>query len=191
MTLGTPPERLPFTGDDEADRLLASEPMALFIGFVLDQQITVQKAFSGPLELQRRIGTLDAATIAAMPPERFEEVFRQRPPLHRFPRNMASRTQAFCAALVDRYDGDPTRIWTEALDARDLRRRLLELPGIGEMKADSIVAILGKRFGIKPAGWEEVAPTHPTLGDVDSADALALYQEDKRARKAQLRGEGA
>jgi uncharacterized HhH-GPD family protein len=189
MDPAAPPERLPFTGDPEADALLATEPMALLIGFVLDQQVSVQKAFSGPLELRRRIGSLDPEHIGRMDPAELDEAFRRRPALHRFPGNMARRTQELCRVLAERYGGDPGRVWREAVDARDLRRRLLELPGIGEMKADTLLDILGKRFGIKPAGWEEVAPRWPTLGDVDSPSALAAYQEDKRARKARMRAE--
>jgi len=178
---------LPFTGDPEADRFLAEEPLALLIGFALDQQITVQKAFSGPLEIRRRTGTFDASTIAAMDPEAFADVFRQRPAIHRFPASMAVKVQALCAAIAADYGDDAARMWTGARDARDLERRLLALPGIGPMKAKSILAVLGKRFGIKPDGWDEVAPTHPTLGDVDSAEALARYQAGKRAHKAALK----
>ena len=183
------PSRLHFTGNDEADALLAEEPLALLIGFVLDQQVSVQKAFSGPLELKRRIGTLDAAAIAGMDPGDLDRAFRERPALHRFPGTMAMRTQELCAAIASDYDGDAARVWTEATDARDLQQRLLDLPGIGPMKARSLIAILGKRFGIKPPGWEEVAPTHPTLGDVDSAEALEAYQAKKRAYKAAMRAE--
>jgi uncharacterized HhH-GPD family protein len=181
------PERLPFTGDPEADTLLATNPLALLIGFTLDQQVTVQKAFSGPLELRRRIGHLDAARIASMDPAELVEVFRQRPALHRFPGSMAARVQAICAAIASDYGGDASRVWTEAKDGADLERRLLALPGVGAMKAKSLIAILGKRFGIKPPGWEDVAPRHPTLGDVDSAEALAQYQAGKRAQKAAAR----
>ena len=183
------PSRLHFTGNDEADALLAEEPLALLIGFVLDQQVSVQKAFSGPLELKRRIGTLDAAAIAGMDPGDLDRAFRERPALHRFPGTMAMRTQDLCAAIVSDYDGDAARVWTEATDGRDLQQRLLDLPGIGPMKARSLIAILGKRFGIKPPGWEEVAPTHPTLGDVDSVEALEAYQAKKRAYKAAMRAE--
>jgi uncharacterized HhH-GPD family protein len=186
----TPPESLPYTGDPEADALLASEPMALLIGFVLDQQVSVQKAFSGPLELRRRIGTLDAATIAAMDPADLEAAFRERPALHRFPGNMAKRTQAFCSAITVTYGGDPSRIWNEATDGRDLERRLLALPGVGEMKAKALLAILGRRFGVQLEGLDAVMPHYPTLADVDSADALAAYQEKKRAYKARLKVEG-
>ena len=141
-------DRLHFTGDDEADRLLASDPLALLIGFALDQQVTVQKAFSGPAELRRRIGHLDAARIAAMDPEELATAFRQRPALHRFPGAMAGRVQALCAYLVADYGGDASRVWTDARDGRDLQARLLALPSIGDMKARSLIAILGKRFGI-------------------------------------------
>jgi len=181
------PDRLHFTESDEANALIAQDPMALLIGFALDQQVTVQKAFSGPLELQRRIGTLDTATIAGMDPEALATVFRTPPALHRFPGNMAGRVQDLCRAIAERYDGDASRIWDEAADAKDLHRRLIALPGIGEMKAGTIVALLGNRYGIKPAGWEEVRPKTPTLGDVDSAEALAEYQAGKRARKAEAR----
>jgi len=185
------PARLHFTGNDEADALLAEEPLALLIGFVLDQQVPVQKAFSGPLELKRRIGNLDASAIAGMDPGELDRAFRERPALHRFPGTMAMRTQELCAAIATDYDGDAARVWTEASDGRDLQQRLLDLPGIGPMKARSLIAILGKRFGIKPPGWEDVAPSHPTLGDVDSIEALLDYQAKKRAHKAAMRAAGA
>src|SRR5918911_799029 len=178
MRMGTTTtvDSLPFTGDPEADALLASEPLALLIGFTLDQQVTVQKAFSGPLELRRRLGHLDAARIAAMDPADLAEVFRRRPALHRFPGAMAARVQAICAAVASDYGGDASRIWSEAKDGRDLEKRLLALPGVGAMKAKSLIAVLGKRFGIKPPGWDDVAPRHPTLGDVESEEDLARYQ---------------
>jgi uncharacterized HhH-GPD family protein len=182
---------LPWTGDDEADRLLETDPLALLIGFVLDQQVTLQKAFSGPLELKRRIATLDAAAIAAMDTAELENVFARRPALHRFPGNMARRTQALCEAIVRDYGGDASRVWREGKDGRDLERRLLALPGIGEMKAKTILAVLGKRFGVRPPGWEDVAPRHPSLGDVDSPETLASYQAGKRAHKAELRAKAA
>lgn len=182
-------DRLPFTGDEEADRLLVAEPLALLIGFALDQQVSLQKAFSGPLELKRRIGHLDAGRIAAMDPDELDEVFRRRPALHRFPGAMAAKVQALCAAIARDYGGDAARIWREARDGHDLEQRLLALPGYGPMKVGSVIAILGKRLRVAPPGWEEVAPGHPTLGDVDSAEALARYQEGKRAHKAMLRAE--
>jgi uncharacterized HhH-GPD family protein len=190
MRLPVPPDHLPFTGDPEADRLLATDPLALLIGFALDQQVTVQKAFSGPLELRRRVGTLDARALATMDYASFEAAFRTPPALHRFPGNMAKRVRDLVGVVADRYGGDASRVWTEAADAHDLHRRLIALPGIGEMKAGTLVSLLGKRYGIKPEGWDEVVPDHPTLGDVDSAEALAEYQAGKRARKAELRAEG-
>lgn len=180
-------DRLHFTGDDEADRLLVDDPLALLIGFALDQQVTVQKAFSGPAELQRRIGHLDAARIAAMDPATLDAVFRQRPALHRFPGAMAGKVQALCAVIAADHGNDAGRVWREAADGLDLRARLLALPGIGEMKAASIIAILGRRLGLDLPGLAGVMPTHPTLGDVDSVEALAAYQAGKRAHKAELR----
>jgi uncharacterized HhH-GPD family protein len=181
--------RLPFTGDDVADELISNDAMALLIGFELDQQVPLQKAFSGPLELRRRVGTLDPAALAEMDPARLEDAFKARPALHRFPANMARRTQELAAAIVRDYEGDAELVWRGARDGRDLQQRLLGLPGIGEMKAGTIIAILGKRLGVQPPGWEEVAPKHPTLGDVDSPETLAAYQAGKRARKAALRAE--
>jgi uncharacterized HhH-GPD family protein len=186
----TRPTHLYFTGDDEADRFLAEEPLALLVGFVLDQQVTVQKAFAGPLEIKRRIGSFDAETIAAADPGEVEKVFRQKPAIHRFPGNMARRVQELCAAVAEDYGGRAERVWLDAESGEDLERRLLDLPGIGPMKARSLLAILGKRFGVRPPGWEEVAPAHPTLGDVDSYEALEDYQEKKRAHKAAMRAAG-
>jgi len=183
----TPVDRLHFTGDDEADRLLATDPLALLIGFALDQQVTVQKAFSGPAELRRRIGHLDAARIAAMDPEELADAFRRRPALHRFPGAMAKRVQALCAYLVKEYGGDAARVWTDARDGPDLQARLMALPSFGEMKVRSLLGILAKRFRLQLPGIEEVAPKHPSLGDVDSAEALERYQAAKRAYKAEMR----
>jgi uncharacterized HhH-GPD family protein len=181
------PESLPFTGDAAADRYLVEEPLALLIGFALDQQVTVQKAFSGPLELKRRLGHLDAARIAGMDPAALDAVFRERPALHRFPGSMAGKVQALCAAIARDFGNDAASIWRDAPDGRALEARLLSLPGIGEMKAKSLIAVLGKQFGVQPPGYDTVAPTWPTLGDVDSAEALASYQAGKRAKKAAIR----
>ena len=183
----TRPTHLYFTGDDQADRFLAEEPLALLVGFVLDQQVTVQKAFSGPLEIRRRLGSFDAATIAATDPAALEEIFRQKPAIHRFPGNMAGRVQELCAVIAEEYGGRAERVWLEAESGEDLERRLLALPGIGPMKVRSLLAIIGKRLGVRPTGWEDVAPAHPTLGDVDSYEALEDYQAKKRAHKAALR----
>ena len=180
-------DRLQFTGDEAADRLLVSDPLALLIGFVLDQQIPLQKAFSGPLVLRERIGGLDAKAIATMDPDALDTVFRTPPALHRFPSNMAKRTREMTAWLVERYDGDAARIWTEAKDGADLHRRLLEVPGFGPMKAGTLVAILGKRLGRAPAGWEAFVPDHMTLGDVDSPESLRRYQDWKKGMKAEAK----
>lgn len=183
-------DRLHFTGDDEADRLLASEPLALLIGFALDQQVPIQKAFSAPLELKRRLGSLDAAAIAALDPVRLEQVFREKPALHRFPGSMARRTQELCGVIAGDYGGDAARVWKGAVDGADLERRLRALPGFGEMKVRSLASVLGKRLGVRPPGWESVAASWACLGDVDSPEALARYQAGKRARKAAARATG-
>ena len=190
MSLPIPPDHLPFTGNPDADALLATDPLALLIGFALDQQVTVQKAFAGPLELRNRIGSLDAATIATMDPEVLETAFRTPPALHRFPGSMAKRVRDLCAVIAADYDNDASLVWAGVADAEDLSARLMGLPGIGEMKAGTILVLLGNRYGIKPAGWEELRPKHPTLGDVDSPEALAEYQAGKRAMKAEKRAQG-
>ena len=185
-----PVTTLPFTDNPEADALLASSPLALLVGFALDQQVTVQKAFSGPLELLRRTGSLDAAAIAAMDPTELETVFRTQPALHRFPGMMAGRVRELCAAVASEYGNDASMVWRGAKDARDLRGRLKALPGIGEAKSTTIIGVLGRRFGVRPSGWEAEAPKEPTLADVDTAEALAAYQAGKRARKLDARATG-
>jgi uncharacterized HhH-GPD family protein len=181
------PAELHFTADPEANRLIATDPNALLIGFALDQQVTVQKAFSGPLELKRRLGHLDPARIAATPPEDLAEAFRARPAIHRFPGAMADRVQKLCGAIASDYGGDGGRVWTEAASGADLRARLAALPGIGDMKVRSLTAVVVKRFGVRPPGYADVLPNHPTLGDVDSPEALDAYQAAKRAHKAAMR----
>ena len=178
-------DALHFTGEPEADAFLAREPLALLIGFALDQQVTVQKAFSSPLELSKRLGGLDAGQIAGMEPAALEEVFRAKPALHRFPGNMAKRVQELCRVIESEYGGHAERVWTEASDGEDLRRRIEGLPGFGDMKVRSLSAVLAKRFGDVNA--KAIAPDHPTLGDVDSPEALEEYQAKKRAYKASLR----
>lgn len=174
------PDRLFFTDSDEANALIASDPMALLVGFVLDQQVTVQKAFSGPLALRERLGSLDAATLASAD---LEPLFRTRPAIHRFPGSMAQRVHDLAEHVRDHYDGDAARVWTEARDADALRANLAALPGFGEMKIKALGAVLAKRFGVDAA--RELVPWHPTLGDVDSPQALADYQAAKRAHKAE------
>jgi uncharacterized HhH-GPD family protein len=176
------PERLHFTDSDEANALIAREPFALLVGFALDQQVTVQKAFAGPLAIQERLGTLEPGRIAATD---LEPVFRERPAVHRFPGAMARRVQDLAAHVAERYDGDAARVWTSATSTQELKANLEALPGFGEMKVKATAAVLAKRFGVALA--EPIVPDHMTLGDVDSPEALAEYQAKKRAHKAALR----
>jgi uncharacterized HhH-GPD family protein len=178
-------DRLHFTGNEEADRLLVDEPMALLIGFALDQQVPVPTAFTGPLKLKQRLGTLDPGRIATTDPGRLEAAFREKPAIHRFPGNMARRVQELAAVVEESYGGRAERLWTEASSADDLRTRIEELPGFGEMKVKALGSVLAKRFGVEVA--EGLVPNHPTLGDVDSDEALASYQAAKRAYKASLK----
>ena len=180
-------DRLRFTGDEEADRLLARDPMALLIGFALDQQVPVQKAFSGPKVLLDRLGTLDARELARIDTADLDAAAKGPPAIHRFPGAMAKRVRELAVFVAETYDGDAARLWTDASDGRDLQRRIAALPGFGEMKVASLTAVLAKRLGIRPEGIDEVLPSHPTLGDVDSAEALAEYQTKKRAMKAAAR----
>ena len=179
------PDALHFTGNAEADALIAKDPLALLIGFALDQQITVQTAFAGPLKLRQRLGTLDAATIAATDPAELEAMFRTPPAIHRFPGSMAKRVHDLALHVADEYDGQADRVWTEAKDAKDLERRICALPGFGDMKVLALSAVLSKRFGVEVA--KPLAPSFPTLGDVDSVEALNEYQAAKRAHKAAVR----
>ena len=181
----TRPDRLHFAGNDEADELLARDPFALLVGFVLDQQVSVPIAFVGPLKLKQRLGTLEPAKIAVADPARLDEVFREKPAIHRYPGNMARRVQDLAAVVAEEYGGDAERVWSEASDGTDLRKRISALPGFGEMKVKSLGAVLAKRFGVEAA--QELAPSHHTLGDVDSPEALEDYQAKKRAYKASLR----
>jgi len=174
------PEALWFTEDEEACRLLAEDPFALLVGFALDQQVTVQQAFLGPLRLKERLGTLEPQTVAKTD---LEPLFREKPAIHRFPGSMAERVRDLAATVLDEYGGDAARIWTEAADGGDLRRRIGALPGFGEMKIKSLGAVLAKRFDVAVA--QDLVPAHPTLGDVDSPQALADYQAAKKAHKAE------
>lgn len=154
--------------------------MALLIGFALDQQVPVQKAFAGPLALKERLGSIDAATLADAD---LEPVFREKPAIHRFPGAMAKRVQELAEHIRDEYDGDAGRVWKDAKNADELRANIEGLPGFGEMKVKALGAVLAKRYGIKKA--QPLVPPHPTLGDVDSAKALEDYQAAKRAHKAE------
>ena len=172
------PDRLWFTENDDANKLLAEDPFALLVGFALDQQITVQQAFQGPLRIKQRLGTLDPKTLAQTD---LEPAFREKPAVHRFPGTMATRVQELAAYVAGEYGGDASRVWRDAKDGDDLKKRLAALPGFGDMKVRSMTAVLAKRFGVDVA--REVAPNHPTLGDVDSAQSLLDYQAAKREYK--------
>ena len=174
------PDHLYFTESDEANALIAADPMALLVGFALDQQVSVQKAFAGPLALRERLGAIDVATVAEAD---LEPLFREKPAIHRFPGSMAQRVHELAVHIREEYDGDAARVWTDAADASELRANLEALPGFGEMKVKALGAVLAKRFGIKAA--KELVPPHPTLGDVDSPQALLDYQAAKRAHKAE------
>ena len=173
-----------WTQDPEANRLLETDPLALLIGLVLDQQVKMEKAFGGPLELKRRLGHLDVRRIASMDPDRLDKVFRERPALHRFPGSMARRVQALCQAVVDDYAGDAGSIWRDAKDGDDLAARIKKLPGFGEMKVKILIAVLAKKFGVKPRGYEKHAATWHTVADVDSDESMAHAREVKREMKA-------
>jgi uncharacterized HhH-GPD family protein len=149
----------------------------------------VQKAFHGPLELRRRLGYLDASRIAAAEPAELLAAFRTPPAIHRFPGAMAERVHALCLFLNERYPGDVSRLWREAATGEELRKRLGQLPGFGDMKVNSLVALLTRQYGVRPPGWEQIVPSHPTLGDCSTPEELASYQAAKRARKAAMRAE--
>lgn len=173
------PDRLYFTDSDEANALIASDPFALLVGFALDQQVTVMKAFVGPLALKERLGSLEPAAVAAAD---LEPLFRRVPAIHRFPGAMAARVHELAVFIVERYGGDAARVWTDAVTPEQLRANIAELPGFGEMKIKSLGAVLAKRYGIALA--DPLVPWHPTLGDVDSRDALRDYQAAKKVHKA-------
>jgi uncharacterized HhH-GPD family protein len=185
MATATKPDRLHFTGNPEADTLIAEEPFALLVGFALDQQVPLQTAFSGPLKLKQRLGTIDPGAIAATDPARLEEVFREKPAIHRFPGSMAQRVQDLARLVVDEYGGDAARLWKTADDGTELRRRISALPGFGKMKVTAFGSVLAKRFGVRAA--DDLVPDHPTLADIDSDEKREWYQEKKRAYKASLK----
>jgi uncharacterized HhH-GPD family protein len=173
-----------WTDDPAANKLLETDPFALLVGMVLDQQVKMEKAFGGPYELKKRLGRLDAREIASMEPERLDCVFRERPALHRFPGNMARRVQAMGASVVKDYGGDAGSIWRDARTGDELAARISALPGFGEMKTRIMVSILAKKFGVKPPGWEKHAASWHSVADVDSAETMAHAREVKREMKA-------
>ena len=174
-----------FTDDPAACELLGDDPFALLVGFAIDQQVPVQKAFAGPYVLKQRAGTLDPERLAAID---LEPLFREKPAIHRFPGSMAARVRELAATVASEYGGDAARIWREAKDTDDLKRRLGSLPGFGPMKVTALAAVLSQRLGVKVAA--PLAPSYPCLGDVDSPQALLDYQAAKRAHKAELKASG-
>ena len=186
---------LPITGEPDADRLLAEDPLALLIGMLLDQQVPMEWAFRGPFTLRQRLGALDAAVIAGMDPDQVEAVVREKPALHRYPGSMAKRTHALCAHIVEHYDGDAGAIWRDGPSGHDIYRRLRALPGYGEEKAKILLAILGKRLGLAAPGWQDAAApfsdsTPRSAADIDSPAALERVRDFKRAQKARKTGKG-
>ena len=173
-----------WTANTAANQLLETDPLALLIGMVLDQQVKMEKAFAGPYDLKQRLGHLDARKIAAMDPAELDAIFRQRPALHRFPGSMARRVQALCQAVVQDYGGDAGAVWRDVKDGDELAARIKKLPGFGEMKSKILVAILAKKFGVKPRGWEKHAASWHSVADVDSAESMAHAREVKREMKA-------
>ncbi|MGH3002768.1 MAG: HhH-GPD-type base excision DNA repair protein [Gaiellaceae bacterium] len=176
------PEALYFTDDPAACELIARDPFALLVGFAIDQQVTVQKAFAGPLALQQRAGTLEPAKLASID---LVPLFSEKPAIHRFPGSMGRRVQELAAVVAEEYGSDASRIWREAADGADLKARIGALPGFGPLKISSVAAVLANRYDVEVA--RELVPSHPTLGDVDSPEALERYQAAKRAHKAELR----
>ena len=180
---------------DEANALLASDPLALLTGMLLDQQIPMEKAFTSPQVLAERMGTarLDARAIAGCDPEEFEAMFRQVPALHRFPAAMAKRVQELARVLVDSYDGDAARVWDDVDDGGILVQRIAGLPGFGPQKARIFTALLGKQYGVRPAGWREAAGSYGDEGsfrsaaDVVDRDSLVKVRAFKKEQKAAAR----
>jgi uncharacterized HhH-GPD family protein len=177
-----------WTQNEAANQLLETDPLALLIGMVLDQQVKMEKAFGGPYELKQWLGgRLEVREIAAMDPDKLDKVFRERPALHRFPGNMARRVQAMCATVVGDYGGDAASIWRDAKTGDELAARISKLPGFGEMKTRIMVSILAKKFAVKPPGWEKQAASWHSVADVDSAESMAQARDVKREMKAKAK----
>ncbi len=180
---------LAITGDPDADGLLNTDPFALLLGMLLDQQVPMEWAFRGPASLRARLGHLDPVRIAAMDPEALDDTFREKPALHRYPGSMAGRAHQLCQHLVDHYDGDAEAIWAGVDDGAEVLRRLQDLPGYGKEKAQIFLAILVKRIGCHFAGWEKAAGSFAdekprSVADIDDAASLAEVREWKKAQKA-------
>lgn len=182
------------TGDAEADKLLHDEPLALLLGMQLDQQVPMEWAFASPARLRERVGgTLDAPTLAAMSPEELEAAFKERPALHRFPNSMAKRAHELFRVVTDDYQGDASRVWSDATSGQELLTRLKALPGFGDEKARIFMAVLAKRLGVRPDGWESVAApfsddVRRSVADADSPEHLEEVRAFKKAMKAAGKG---
>jgi len=184
-------ERIWLTGDAEADALLTEDDNALLIGMILDQQVPMEKAFTGPLVIAQRMGgTLDVAAIAAMPEEDFVELCAQRPAIHRFPAAMAKRVRHVCQVLTEHYQADAANVWRDAATGAEMKQALMSLPGFGEEKAAIFTAVLGKQRGVQPPGWQEAAGgfgeegSFRSVADIVDGESLARVREAKRAVKA-------
>jgi uncharacterized HhH-GPD family protein len=176
-------------GDEAADKVLDEHPFAVLVGMMLDQQYGMEHAFRGGWKVLSRFGTLDPATIAAADPDEFKKLCSTPPAIHRFPGSMATRLQELAALVEAKYDGDVTRLWTEAATGAELLKRVQELPGFGKQKAQIFVALLGKQLGVRPAGWEAAAgdyalPGHRSVADVVDDDSLQKVRDFKRQKKA-------
>ena len=179
------PETLPYTDDEDANRLLANDPFALLVGLVLYQQVPIEKAFMGPQVLKDRLGgTLDAKTVTTRDPEELEAIFKERPAIHRFPANMAKRVQGVAAYIDTEYSGDPTLLWADVDSAEDLSKRVQAMPGFGEYKAKVYMAVLARNFGVTPNGWERFLPSWPNVSEIDSAADRENLKLRKKAWKA-------
>jgi uncharacterized HhH-GPD family protein len=198
-----PPVALHLAQDPDADDLLSSDPFALLVGMLLDQQFPMERAFAGPFVLAQRLGTpdrLDPEEIAGHDPVDFVAIMSKPPAVHRFPGSMAGRVQSLAETVATRYGGDAASLWTTADTGRELRDRLQALPGFGEQKAKIFVALLGKQLGVRPPGWQEAAGAYGedgsrrSVADVVDAGTLAQVrsykQEQKRAAKAQTDATG-
>ena len=187
----SPSLKLPFSGNEDADRFLEEDPLALLIGMVLDQQIPLEKAFHGPLVLRERMGgTFTAEAIADADTDELVALFSTPPAIHRFPASMAKRVQETCRHVVEEYDGDAAAVWRTAADGKELFRRMKAMPGFGDQKAKIFVALLGKRLGAAPDGWAEAAGDygHPgsfrSVADIDGPQALKQVRAYKQSMKA-------
>ena len=183
------PSSLPYTDNDEANRLLAENPFALLVGLVLYQQVPIEKAFEGPYVLKDRLGgTLDAKTVANTDPEDLEVIFKGPPAIHRFPANMAKRVQAVAEAIDSEYSGDPVLIWADVVDAEELSKRLQALPGFGEYKARVYLGVLATNFDVTPDGYEALLPTWPNVSQIETAEDREELKLRKKAWKESQQG---